>query len=183
MTPPPMKLYPQTLAASFRQRNSFPAVAKLVAWSHWGPSLPPEWEDLARTEAPIDESRSRSSRKVPYDTESDITLRSSVDGSKFPFFLNHIESVMVTKQFQLLSFFSLCNHHLALVWMLPFPNPSQPSAICILIFYLGMQISETKGAKGTSERSRAKCNNEFPRTLGAIWWLFKNLFNVFLQWW
>lgn len=53
MTPLPMKAYPQTLAAAFRQRGIlFPAVAKLVAWSHWGPPLLPQWEDLARTEAP-----------------------------------------------------------------------------------------------------------------------------------
>lgn len=44
--------------------------------------------------------------------------------------------------------------------MLPFPTPSQPPAIDIPIFHLGMQISETNGAKGTSDRSRAKSDNE-----------------------
>lgn len=52
MTPLPMKAYPQTLAAAFRQRGILSAVAKLVAWSHWGTPLLPQWEDLARTEAP-----------------------------------------------------------------------------------------------------------------------------------
>lgn len=111
---PANEILPSDFGCFFQtNRNSFPAVAKLVASSHWGPFLPPQWEDLARTEAPIDESRTRSSRKIPYDTESDITLGSSIDGNKFPFFLNHIESVIVTKQFQPLSVFSLSNHHLA----------------------------------------------------------------------
>lgn len=104
-----MRFHPQTMAGSSRmERNSFPGVAELVA-HHLGAIVHCLCQHLGRgpvnTEAVIEESRTRSWRKIPYDFESDITLSSSVSANKLPLFLNHIDSVIITKQFQPTQYF------------------------------------------------------------------------------